>query len=84
MKIDKKYLDKLVFDRKFDELLDAFNKVNDESLLFYKVIGYLGKGDYKNVLETIENNKDTLVKYEPVKTIKLHVKTLVYILRIRI
>ncbi len=78
MKIDKKYLDKLVFDRKFDELLDAFNKVNDESLLFYKVIGYLGKGDYKNVLETIENNKDTLVKYEPVKTIKLHVKTLVY------
>lgn len=79
MNIDKKYLDKLVFERKFDELLDAFNKVNDESFLFYKVIAYLGKADYKNVLETIENNKEVLIKYEPVKTIKLHVKTLTYL-----
>lgn len=75
----KEELSVLVSKHQFDDVLSKVQEYNDESLVFFEVLSYLGKGDYNKVLETITNKEKLLIKYEPVKTIRLHIKTLAFL-----
>lgn len=57
----------------FDEAIRLVDSLSDESLYIYKTISLLGKAKIQEALEFIVKHNKSLLKYEPVMTIKTHI-----------